>query len=345
MTKFEAYGTNLGLFVHMASGYGLGPGTRINGILGNEFAETKVAHNSYTTRSWHFLEGIQEVSTYERLQPGGSVLTGYALKVPSVASDEIPAHLTVEQVEYYYDGDGDYCWGKFADFRSLYEPVHEKRDDVWVTEEFTVRVLRQVNVESFESPVQMKVTMDHTGTWVEKPTEQDLSAVVTYDDLERLLTPEPFLHERPCSLSSSQVYGIVRHHVKNNIISKYARVTSDYDFCFTVKKRISVKPITSRHEVKKPNGRSYAKPKWKNTTTEFKEVEIFEMTPADKPYGGYTPIAGWRAESLADMRDQVSSYLEELMEGINRPVAECPNCNGTGHLVDGKIPTNDRETK
>ena len=342
MTKFEAYMTNLGLFVHMASGYTIGPSTRINGIPSAEFAETKVAHNSYTTRSWYFLEGIREISTYERLQPGGSFLVGYNLKVPSVASDEIPAYLTVEQVEQYYDDEGDYCWGKFADFRSLYEPVNERREGVWVPEEFTVHVLRQVNVESFESPAQMKVTVDHTGSWVEKPTEHDLSAIVTYDDLERLLTPEPLLHERPCSLSSSQVYGIVRHHVKNNISPRYARVTSDYDFCFTVKKRISVKPVTSRHEVKKPSGRSYAKPKWKTTTTEFKEVEIFEMTPADKPYGGYTPIAPWHAQSLADMRDQISSYLEELMEGINRPVAECPSCNGTGHLVDDKIPTNDR---
>jgi hypothetical protein len=61
--------------------------------------------------------------------------------------------------------------------------------------------------------------------------------------LERMLTPEFALHERPCSITSKQTYDIVRYYVKENIDPKQAEVTSDYDFCFTVKKKVAIKPL------------------------------------------------------------------------------------------------------
>ena len=119
-------------------------------------------------------------------------------------------------------------------------------------------------------------------------------------------------------------------------------VTSDYDFCFTVKRKITIKPITTRREIKKDNGRSYASPKFKTIIQQFKEIEIFEMTPEDKKYGGYTPIAPWHANNLREMKEQIETYLANLMEEINKPVAECECCNGTGHVVGPNIDTNAR---
>ena len=70
-------------------------------------------------------------------------------------------------------------------------------------------------------------------------------------------------------------------------------------------------------------------------------VEIFEMTPPSSLYRGYTPMKGWVAESLEDMKEQIRSYLEELMDVINTPVAECEHCGGTGHIIK-RVETNDR---
>jgi len=343
MTKIEAYKTNLGLFVRVINGRYISPNVKVNGIPGDKFREIRIQPNSYTTNAWVFLEGIDEISSYEYLKPGSDILTGFILKIASIANDEIPLELSIDQVAPYTDDDGDYRWRNYSDLQQLYKPLHVKSEDTWQQEEIEVIVLRALTIDSYESPIQMKVTRDFTSTWTDKPSEVDLSSIVVYEDIERLLTPEFLLHERPCVLTSGQVYGIVRHHIKTNINSRYARVTSDYDFCFTVKRKIAVKPITTRTEIKNARGRSFARPKFKTTTTDFREVEIFEMTPADKRYSGYTPIAGWQANNLQEMKEQIEAYLKELMEEINRPVQECPHCNGTGHLLDGKIQTNDRE--
>lgn len=45
---------------------------------------------------------------------------------------------------------------------------------------------------------------------------------------------------------------MIRSYVKDNIDKKeQARVTSDYDFCFTVRKLIELKPYEIRSEVLK----------------------------------------------------------------------------------------------
>lgn len=341
-TKIEAYKTNLGLFINVTSGYTISEKVKINGRPGSDFERTNVQKNSYSSTHWHFLEGIDEITSFEVLRPGKDVLTGYILKISSIATDEIPLELSLEEVEQYYDESSEqYEWKSFSDYRALYKPVLIRTEDIWEPEEVEFKLLRTVTIDSYDSPAKMEIKQDFTGTWVDNVKLTDLSSIVTYDDLEHLLTPEFLLHERPCRLSSSQVYGIIRHHVKNHIESKYAVVTSDYDFCFTVKRKIAIKPITTRYEIKKANGRSYAPPKFKASVKQFTEVEIFEMTPADKKYSGYTPISGWEADNLQGMKLQIETYLTALMDEINKPVVECDCCNGTGHIVE-KISTNER---
>lgn len=343
-TKIEAYKTNLGLFIHVINGYHLSTqNVRLNGIAGDKFNKIQVQKNSYTNDHWYFLEGIDEITAYEVLRPGKDILTGFILKISSIATDEIPLELSLEDVEQYYDEDTEqYEWKSFSDYRALYKPVLVRAEDVWEQEPIEFTVLRTLTIDSYNEPLKMEVKQDFRGTWVENVKTSDLSSIVTYEDIERLLTPEFLLHERPCSLSSGQVYGIVRHHIKNNIDSKHAVVTSDYDFCFTVKRKIAIKPITTKTEIKKANGRSYSQPKFKASVKQFKEVEIFEMTPADKKYNGYTPISGWQANNLQEMKEQIETYLDALMEEINKQVVECSCCDGTGHIVE-KISTNERE--
>jgi hypothetical protein len=340
VTNFEAYKTNLGLFVKDAGGYSK---RRINGIVTTQFQALETPANLWSRASWFFLEGIDEITSYEVLKAGANIQTGFVLKISSIACAEIPLELSMEQVGQYYDEDAEENrWAVHTDLQALYKPVYVKTEDVWVAEEFDVKVLRSLQIDSFESPAKMEVkqTSDNYGG---KPHTIDLASIVTYEDIERLLTPEFLLHERPCTLSSSQMYSIVRRHIKDRIDAKYATIMSDYDFCFTVKRKVAIKPFVNKIEIKTSRGRSYSQPKFKTQSVTHKEVEIFEMTTQQKPYNNYTPISSYSANSLKEMKEFLESYLEALMAEINKPVQECQHCGGTGHLIDGKINTNERE--
>lgn len=343
MTNFEAYKTNLGLFVKLQSGYHIGDKVKINGELSGKFQKIEVAQNSYTRSTWTFLEGVHQIDSYEVLKAGASIHTGFVLKISFIANDEIPLELSLEEVGQYYDVESeDNRWHNYSDYQALYKPVHVKSEDAWVAEEFTVTTLRALQVDNFEAPTKMEVKQCVEGNYGKNETRTvDLASIVTYEDIERLLTPEFLLHERPCTLSSSQMYSIVRRHIKDNIDAKCATITSDYDFCFTVKRKVAIKPITTKTEIKNARGGSYAQPKFKTQSVQHKEVEIFEMTTQQKPYNNYTPISSYSANSLKEMKEFLESYLAALMVEINKPVQECQHCGGTGHLVEGKINANE----
>lgn len=343
MTKFEAYSTNLGLFVKLAGNYNyvLNERSKVNGVFGNTFQKIDVRTNSYTNSTWYFLEGVQKLESYEVLKTGGSKHVGYTLKISSIANDDIPLNLSVTDVEPHVDDEGDTVWKNYSDYCALYKPVHEKLEDEWVSEEFEVAVLRSLNIDSYEAPAKMQVEVVSEAGRSAKVDVSDLSGVVYYEDFERLLTPEFLLHTRPCRISSSQVYSIVRTYVKNNINPATARITSDYDFCFAVSRKIAIKPYVNKKEIKTQRGRSYSTPRYTTSTVQHKELPLFEMTTAEKPHGSYTPIKGWEANSLKEMQEQVGVYLTSLMEQINMAVEECTHCNGLGHITK-KVETNGR---
>lgn len=345
-TKIKYYKTNLGLFVDswVGKGYFKPDDWKINGLP----SANVIAGDP--TGKWLFLPEVFEITSIERIGTPSKKLVSYRLRNERLANDDIPLVLLpgegqVYHVAEYYDDDVEcWCWKNYYDIRPLYDPVHEDVPAEWKPYPFELVLMREVVIESYNEPVSMQITMaDSRGIWGDgKAKAVDLSAVVNYDELEKILTPEFLLHERPCSLTSEQVYRIVRHHVKNNIVAKYARITSDYDFCFTVKRKIAIKPYVHRTENRTPTGKKMSRPTFRTSTIEHKEVEIFAMTHAGQNYQGYVPIQGWQADNLTDMVYQIGFYLTELMNEINRPVAECSVCNGTGHVDHVVIGTNER---
>lgn len=336
--EFHVYRSNLGLFVKEA-GYPRYANPKFNGVEAEGKYRKIYVKNGYNQNEWWFLEGVQEISSYETLQKGAPKLVLYELNIPSVACEQIPSQLLPEQVEAYYDNSGDFQWLNYNEMRGMYKAVYESTPDVWTAQEFKVFVLQDIQIESFNSPVEMTVKQRYDN-YGGKETEVDLRSIVTYSELEALLTPEFLLHERPCYLSGEQVYKMVRAHVRNHINGMYARITSDYDFCFTVQRKVAIKPYTSRTEIKNRSGRSYATPKFNVQTVSHKEVKLFEMAP--KAYQSYPVIEGWHARNLKEMAEQIKVYLDDLMAEINRPVQECSHCNGMGHVGIDVIKTNER---
>lgn len=324
--KLNVYKTNLGLFVQ-----------QIDYPRYSKFKLDSVLYELDLSK-WTFFRDIQNFTTYEYLKKGAPKFVGYTLKIASVACAEIPLNLSPEDVQAYPDGDGDIVWRNYSEYQSLYKPVHEETPDVWEALPVEMIILREFHIDNYEDPIKMTVaTVRPQIGWI---PSNDLADVVHYQDIERLLTPEFLLHERPCYLTSEQVYSIVRQHIKLNINPKAAFVSSDYDFCFSVKRRIQIKPLTVRTEIKKQNGRSYATPRFTTKSVSAKDEIIFEMAP--KVYNSYPVIEGWKADNLKGMAEQIKHYLDTLMEEINSEVEECSHCGGKGCFVN-KIGTNKRE--
>lgn len=345
VVSLDYYRTNVGIFLRNMWGgnYNGYAGTpylnnyRFNGI---EFPNVLVGGNFF------HLKGLDEITKVEKLKAASKKHVGYILRddVPVSLERSLKPSYSLEEVAQTWNDDLDkteYGNIEFSSVRSLYTEAYETVEPYWYEVNATHNVLGTLVVDNYEQPEKMIIRQHSTELYKDRIDPVDLSTIVCYEDFERMLTPVFMLHTRPCSLTSDQVYRIVRAYIKDNINPRAAQVTSDYDFCFTVKRKVWHAPINTKREIKKQNGRSYATPKFKYDTKTHDLVEIFEMTPASKKYNGYTVIAGWQADNLVDMQQQVKYYLDTLMSEINKEVEQCPHCNGVGAIVK-EIGTNDR---
>jgi hypothetical protein len=287
---------------------------------------------------WYKISG-ETLESVERDIPQKQLHVGYKLSedAKNFVSPGTPEYLTVKEVGLEWDDDlEEDVWNnpKYSPIKNLYVKDYMKLPPEVEKIEFSADLLGELSIDNPLKYPEMKVNVLTDSMWSHKGTKEiDLKSVVRWEELERMLVPEFLLHLRPCHLTSKQTYEIVRNYVVENIDSKEATITSNYEFCFTVKKKIKVKPYTSSWEEKKSNGRSYSKPRIHTKKVEHKEVEVFSMTHKEKNYQGYVAIEGFKGESLEDLINNIKNYMDELMFHINEPLEECSCCGGTGHIV------------
>ena len=133
------------------------------------------------------------------------------------------------------------------------------------------------------------------------------------------------------SFYSKLVYDITRQYIKENIDYKVAKITSDYDFCFTVVKIVRlIEPETVTYQnifARTKKERS----KIKFAINKFKDVEIFQMTHDQSKYNGYTSIPPIYGKSEADLKKNMDEWLNSIITQINKPLQLCEHCEGTGY--------------
>lgn len=249
---------------------------------------------------------------------------------------------------------GGFESGQYSGMRELYDYKYEEEQVGFVERAFTLVNKGQLTFANIGDPTSFSYSMgseirgydriqtEIRVTWQNIYDDHQWSRVLSVDEIQRVMTPKIAWHLGPCSITSESTYKIVRAHVKANILSAVAEVTSDYDFCFGVAKRFAIKPYTYQSEYK-PGPRR--KPRMVTNTVTFGKRPLFEMTHSGgglAPYKGYTPIAGFTGSSLADLAANIDHYLESLMEAINEPLARCQTCDGCGVVNYWKIPTNAR---
>ena len=250
-------------------------------------------------------------------------------------SDKFPNVLTYEDVDAAFDGYGNLIWRnrEYSSVQDLYAEKWDYTEPEAIQVEFSVEVL--MNIESSELN---RVEFSYpTAADFGKPGPSITQDSLSHQLLDKILFPSLVLHKRPVSLSSKQVYAIVREHVRKNIDGAVARITSDYNFCFTVKRVVKL-ATPYRYTVDLNAGYKRRRQKLVEKVQVEKLEECFEMTSAEDRYKGYTVISGITADNDAELKETLDKYLDDLMEFINMRVEECIHCNGTGHKIDGKAP-------
>lgn len=341
IVKLSYYKTNKGLLVaNQCMNYGTTRSTLNTNALINDKHLLATFSNV-----WYLIEGETEINSYKEKGSDRIVLSHYILKDADMEIEgKIPFKLKPEDVgEYWDEEDERNCWKSYSSIQSLYEPVCIKVIGNYQDVDFEAECKGEV-VGDISKPVETIFKIKKQDVWKDVSQVIQLDKIVHYGELDQILTPEFAIHNKPCTLTSQQTYDIIRTYIKDHIDPKQAIITSDYDFCFTVKKKVALKPWVKNTELKKTNGKSYRSPKFKTQTVDHKQVEIFEMTHEAKGYQSYTPIKGFAGANLEDLVDTIKNYLQELIGYINQPVAECQHCIGTGHIIGEKFDMNKRES-
>lgn len=340
--KIQYYSTNIGVFFKIDSSWSYQNLQALNIVEINGKDVTSLVPNN----GWYHFEG--ELKDFKKRNPPKKEQIGWKLINPEIASEKIPLTLTMQQLSSAWNTDLDEVEfvGFYASLASLYQADYTELPAEIVPVEVELVKLRDLHIENYEVPSEMKVSLMIDGNYGANKVEvHDLSKVAVFADIERMLTPDFLIHTRPCSLTSEQVYKIVRAHILNNIDGKVARVTSNYDFCFTVEKVIETKPYEVKTEKLTSGMRSYKPPRFTTATKTTKQQKIFEMTwkgyKGNSGYDGYTCIEPWEANSLQELYEYIQQYLKDLMQEINKPVVECQHCNGLG-CITKTIETNAR---
>lgn len=280
--------------------------------------------------NWYKIEKVPE-RVYQMVgQP--NINYRYELIDKSLESEKFRAVLIRDEIASLKDY--DWTWKEeYRPLRSLYEEKFDTQPPKEVDEIFEFKIILVVdNIKEYAD-------FDYVANnchWHDDPKLHVTSKSISHQIIDKIVFPPPVLPSLPCKLSSFDSYGIIREFVKNNINPRVAEITSDYKFCFTVKKKIPLaKPYKSTWENKKNNGKSYKPPKYNQKMVQDKSIQVFEMTNAVDKYQGYTVIEGFEGDNQEDLKNNIDTFLEELITKINEPLKECECCNGIG-VVENK---------
>ncbi len=148
--------------------------------------------------------------------------------------------------------------------------------------------------------------------------------------IDKIVFPRIICESKPVRFTSKQTYDIIQEYVRCHIDGKFAEITSDYNFCFTVQKRIILdkeKAYTVNVNAWLPRKR---KAKYETRYRKHRLVQIFEMTSENDKYKEYPVIQGFQGKNVTDLQNKIDNYLKNLIEFINEPLVDCPECGGTG---------------
>lgn len=306
--KLITFKSDAGLYVYNADGYSHPLGNS------NVVVNGKVPVSTFSSK-YVLIPGEKEIKSIVKNGLQKTIFTGWELVEPEKFPN-LPK--TVKDSECEEDG---------PEYRDLYNRKYEYEPLPDENIEFTEENRGCVTVPKDDrTPVTTYIDYSNFGDGKRKvPVE------AKWDGITCAIVPEISLENHPCYIPSSEWYKVIRSHIKENINPSFAEITSDYNFCFTVQKKIKLNtPKVWKTERTKLNGKSYLPPQFNSHRQEYELHPLFEMTHEGDNFKGYTPIPSIKGDNLSELRENVAKYLSELMNRINEEVRYCKHCQGTG---------------
>ena len=285
----------------------------------NLFFDGKQPTDTYAT-NWYYLE--QYPTSIQIEMHGEEINRRYELEDESLQSDKMPRVIHCEERDKYN-----------SDIFNLYTYKCDHAPNYFVDVPCDIQVVCEIDNYNFPPKLEYKA-VQKVG-WSEQQYTIT-NADIHHQKLDEIIFPSVLLCDRPCKFTSKQMYDMTRQYILDHIDNSVAKVTSNYDFCFTVKKLIPlIEPKTITYQnifasTKRERNKIYT------TVKKFNEMEIFEMTHEQSRYQGYTVIPEMHANSEAELKEKVDTWLEGLMAVINEPLCQCPHCQGTGYVGEIK---------
>lgn len=316
---FNIIKTNIGIFINDLepsdwtspySGYTSNTSSRY--IFDGEFATI-----STVNKNWLFLNNIpNKIATIKSIKHNER----YEIISKDLISTKFPEILTVEEFQKCND----------ESFERIYKYRYEHKD-VEIELDFELNIVSEINNYSLPPSFNYRAIGRRDFSDV---TYTISNENIKHNEIDKILFDKFSIHKSKCMLTSEQMYEIVRQYIIDNIDLKVATITSNYNFCFTVKKIIPlIEPKTIEYQnlfAKTKKDRS----KIKTHTAQYTEKEIFQMTSKKENYKGYTPIEGLEAENEYELKEKLDLFLTNLITEINKKWCQCPNCNGLGILEE-----------
>lgn len=277
-------------------------------------------------KNWLIVDKIPTIIERDKLQE--KINIRYELVDSSMHNDKIPLVLKTEEVEET-DDDGYIQWkDKYSQLKSLYVKKWDLSEKIKESFDFDINIVLELEEDIIKSNnFSYKVIDKHS--WQDINEKKITDKNIEHQLLDKIIFPEILLHKKSSKIKSKDLYGIIRAYVKEHIDLRYAKITSDYDFCFTVQKVLSLaepynyisKPFDKRKKSKK-----------KFVTNRM--VKVFEMTHKERNYQGYTAIEDIVGKDQDDLKNKIDELLASIIYKINEPLVECKHCGGAGAVLE-----------
>lgn len=256
----------------------------------------------------------------------------FILRDKSLESEKLPLEIKRE-VAQEQNNVGEWRWKpEYSSISLLYKLKYDEQEPQMKSVDF--EYIEIAEIDKIIDPAQTEFTLD------DRSWQSEKLRVISGNDtqsqlIDKIMFPTIMLGNKPKKLTSNQMYGIVRNYIKKHIDTRYAEITSDYNFCFEVKKVIHLSdPYEQKTEIMKQNGRPYKRPRYNTKYVADRKIVVFEMTHASDPYRGYTVIPSMVGEDIEDLKHKVDKYCKEIIDEINKPLVDCSHCGGLGVIIN-----------
>jgi hypothetical protein len=278
----------------------------------------RVAPESTWKPHWYKVADVYAKA--EKYTPPTQKPISYILKPEYVATDALPKEVPLSEIDWEDSRRGLYDY--------VMQDIPDSYEDVEIEISLVAELEGKLVQETILYPVYGRYPASEGKSWRVTNSQIKLGLV------DEITTPEILREERPCELSTKDSYAIIRTYIKDHIDPKVATISSDYDFCLTVEKRI---PLAEKETYRIDENFDFfskrkRKPKMVTRYRVERKKEIYKIAPRidGKVYSNYPEAPAFRGENARNLKANIDEYLQELIKEINRPLHDCPHCNGMG---------------